>query len=502
MSEVTRGLSADGPDAPYGGVDDLLPYSPPPGRRDGGRHGRGAVAALVAGIVGLFAAGVFALTLATGDGGSSSPEDAVQGMLDAVAAEDVIGVLESLAPGERRALQGGIEDLADELRRLGVLDDSLDLRSLSGIDVEFEGVELASDRLADHLATVRVVAGTARTTTSPQELPLGPLVDDFLAEFPEDPRAVEPETTVDDMADDEAVIATVQEGGRWYVSLFYSIAEEGRTSADKPLPDFDAAVPAVGASSPEAAVEELARAAVALDVRRLVELTPPDEMQALHEYAPLFLADAEAQVAAFRAEGLELRLDRLDLSSDVSGDEAVVAVDAFAVSGAFDGEPVSASYDGECFVAEGEGERIESCVGDAGEQLDGLTLPPALLDLDMRLRTVQVDGQWYVSPTRSLLGSIVDVLRALERDDLESLVETVQQFVFGFAGLGGFQEYEQFEEYGSSIEHAPAVAPDLEQPPGAECFAIMDQQDPNASPEEFEARFEEFDRCMQKANAG
>ena len=97
---------------------------------------------------------------------------------------------------------------------------------------------------------------------------------------------------------DTATLVTIKDGDGWHVSLWYSVAEAARKDAGKPAPEFGQGVEAKGADSPEAAVEELFASMGTLDVRRMIELTPPDEMAALHDYAPLFLDDAEAAAPA------------------------------------------------------------------------------------------------------------------------------------------------------------------------------------------------------------
>ena len=483
-------------------ISSLLPYTPPPASPPA--RGRGVVAALVVGIVGLLAAGVFALVLATGEGGSSTPEDAVQALLDAAAQEDVVGMLDSLAPAERRAIQQPVEDLAGELRRLGVLDDGFDLRSLDGIDLEFENVEMTSELLDDDVAVVNLVSGTVRATTTPREVPVGPVVEEFLSGLDEDPFDADPETTVEDIASEDVHVATIRDGGRWYVSLFYSVAEAARVSSSEQLPDFDTPVPAVGAASPEAAVEEMVRAALALDARRLVELSPPDEMAVLHDYAPLFLDDAETAVAELRARGpFELRLDRLDLDTDGDGDVAVVSASAFAVSGTLDGEPVEVTYDGDCLHARGQGEDLNVCTSDYEEQMDEISLPEGLRGMTLHVRVVNVDGAWYVSPTRTVLGAIVDILRAIERDELTHALEGFQNmFFYGLFGASGYQS-ESFEEIGGSVEVAPLEPHQpLPENPFRECWALFDDLGPESTPDERDAAERELQACMERSASG
>jgi len=493
---------------------DLPSYAPAPGEfQQANRPRSGVVAALVVGIVGLFASAVFALALFGGEGGASTPEDAVHQMLDAVEQEDVIGVLESLAPGERDAMRDPVEDVASELKRLGILDEGFDLGKIGGVDVEFENVELSSESIADHLAAVQIVGGTARATTTPDELPIGPVLRDLMSEFGAD--EIEPSATTEDLAEGEVTIATVKAGGRWYVSLFYSIAETARRAAGEPLPDFGSGVPAEGAESPEAAVEGLLHAAVDLDVRRLIALTPPDEMAALHDYAPLFLDDAEEDIAGLREGGFDLHVDGLELDTDVDADRARVAFKAVAFSGVVDGEAVSFSWDGECVRVEAPQMGVEEqCRGDEPSADDEMLfpIPAGLGSLQFSLTAVQVDGAWYVSPTGSVLDLVVDVLRGLERED----VENIGDFFSGFFPFFGTSSSESFSSVGGSIEVEPGddelVPPTagvwlesddatLEPDAQFECYSMFEEAEP-ATEDEYRAIEAEVERCLEAARGG
>jgi len=232
-------------------------------------------------------------------------------------------------------------------------------------------------------------------------------------------------------------------------------------------------------------------------------------MAVLHDYAPLFLDDAEAAVAELRAEEpFELRLDRLEMDSETDGDVAVVSVSAFAVSGHFAGEPVELSYDGECFRALAGGDEMEQCAGNLGQSLGGIAFPAGLQGMDFRLRTVLVDGEWYVSPTRTVLGAFVDVLREIDEDDIEQFVEAFQEmFAYGF----GTSASQEFTEIGEAVEgdsfsgygelDAPHEIAPVDEDPFRECWAMMRNLTPESTPEEQEAAERELQACMERSMA-
>ena len=254
-------------------------------------------------------------------------------------------------------------------------------------------------------------------------------------------------------------------------------------------------MPAVGADSPEEAVDEMISAIERVDVERMIELTPPDEMGVLHDYAPLFLDELRAvrgwqrrlprrrvprRGRGRRPQGHPHPLrrrrhrrcstpppspttatdDRVSLLVDQDGSATEVALVqarqrhrlrrersrprperrgprgrrgtlAIDVKGTVDGEDLSAKLtatpDGDCILVSGDatsGDETEPiaeqlCPEDFSEE--GLSFagsPITLADVldnmgelvqfdnfsrlfDLGVVTVEVDGDWYVSPLRS-----------------------------------------------------------------------------------------------------
>jgi hypothetical protein len=441
------------PAAPATGVDidDLLPpYVPPPAPA---RRRPGKVVALAVGIVALLAASAFAVVSLTGDDGAGSPEDAVRQLLDAGSHEDLIGVMEALPPGERGAILDPVEDIAGELKRLGILDGGLDLSDVGGLDLEFSDVELSSTPLADGIAEVTVTRGTARARAIPKEIPIGPELDRILEGWGGSTE-FDPTTSTEDMSGTRLV--AIEEGGGCHVSLFYSIAEAARRDGDSPLPPFGHGVAARGAASPEAAVEEAVRAATALDVRRLVELTPPDEMRALHDYAPLFLDDAEQEVATMREDGVRVTVDDLVTEAKGSGDTRHVGVKRVSLR-VTDGDTTgSFSWNGRCMdfdPGDGSDARHE-CTDDAESPLHDVKVPE-----DMGVTVVRRDGAWYVSPTRTLLDLLVSALRAVDKGTIDKLADPEGLFGSMF-GTSGRESYSSDSSTGFVVPRTVSPGPD------------------------------------------
>jgi len=54
-------------------------------------------------------------------GGAATPAGAVSDLFTALGNSDVIGMLDSVAPGERDAIEPGLEDIFGQFKRLGIL---------------------------------------------------------------------------------------------------------------------------------------------------------------------------------------------------------------------------------------------------------------------------------------------------------------------------------------------------------------------------------------------
>ena len=415
--------------------EDLPEPEPAPARRTGRLLG------LWLGVVALLGAGIFGIAyLAADDEGS--PEEAVRRLLRAVADEDILGVLEALPPSEREPLQDELPRVAEELQRLEILSGDFELEEVSGVDLRFEDVTMQAREVGEGVSAVRFTGGTASYRVEPRELPLG----DFISEFADLPAEVQSgsDTIVSD--DDAGTeIVTILEDGRWYVSVYYSIAEAAREDAGAPVPEFGQGIEADGEESPEKAVEAMARAALALDVERAIALVDPEEGRALHDYAPLFIDDAKEAAASV---DFSAQLTSIDLSSEPAGDgRAVVAIEKFAVDFDTADGAGSVAFDGECVSLTGpdipeEAGRV--CPEDA-------ELPPGLGAAVSDLPTtgvvvVERGGEWYLSPTRTVLEALVGALEAVDGEDLENLSDFF---------IGAAESEERFSSVGEAIEASP-----------------------------------------------
>jgi hypothetical protein len=445
---------------------------------------RGANRGLLAvGLVAMLGGIGFAVVNLASSGGSDSPEAAVSGMLDSLNDEDVIGVLESLRPAERDALRGPIEESVSELERLDLLAD-VDLTGLQGVDLELEGYQLLTTELGDGVAAVTVTGGTISGAATPQELPIGGTLRQILEEDLEVEIPEGTEQSTEDLG--EFQLVAVQDGGSWYVSPGYSIAEWARQAADAPLPLFDGSVAPVGGESPEETVRALAQAAVDLDAEAAITQLDPEEMAALYDYAPLFLDDAD-EAAAEAMDEAEVSLELTDLAVEDGPDGTWrVLIRGFDLSVVYEGEydegSYAVSFDGECFTYEmestyhyddyydedgyGEGSPDESetetdegewCEGQPMLDEDGEEIVMPSLDTafdQLAVVTVERDGRWYVAPTRSVLSVIPTALSGVEPADIDELREWFREFWGGDAFFGTEME---FEEVGEAIDDSEGM---------------------------------------------
>ena len=417
------------PFAPGGGPQ--YPEPPPP------RRSKRTLVALVVGVVAVLGGGVFAATQLIGS--SSSPEAAVEKLFEAAADEDFLGLLEALPPGERDVLKGPIEDIATELKRLEILSGDADLGDFAGVEIEVDDLELSSSPIRDGMAEVRIDRGILRSSADPAKLPLGRFVRDVAGDDLAQATASAPE--VSDLRGDgpTEVLVAVEEDGRWYFSLWYTVAELSRRESGAPMPDLARRVNANGADSAEGAVDAFLRAAVRLDLQRMIELLPPDEARALHDYAPLFLDEAREAGEEFR-RSVQVDITQLDLrTAGRNGDRTLVQIERLGFDGVVRDENLRITYRDGCatlapITGRGQPERI--CPGDfedGAPELFERFLGTDSPDIDVEqpalgFATVERDGKWYVSPTATVLDNILAVLKVLDRGDLDALRDLAEEF--------------------------------------------------------------------------
>ena len=425
---------------------------------DGGSS-RGKVLGGIAAAVLVAIGGYFAFTqLAGADGGSDSPEAAVESLMGAFSDEDLVGVAETVLPGERRTYIDPSLEAIGRLQEWGVLADDLDTSDIAGVDFEIEGLELRTEEVADDVVNV-YVSGSMTAELDGEELPIGEVVESRMDEDPAD--LDEPAETAEFS---DVLITTVQDDGRWYVSAMYTVAETARAESDLSMPD---GIEPIGADSPEAAVDGFIDAASDLDLEEMVARLDPDEAAALQRYAPLFLDDAQAELDA-SIDDADLTID-IEVEQEVTmrDDIAIVTFPSFSARVEGDGEVAEVTFDGECTTITAEDETEEICVEDgSGSTIDFSDTPAGDLTAifeDMEpvgLVVAQHDGEWYVSPIRTYSEAILSVMRAIDGDEFEQIIDAIEdgslEQWFEDELEGQFEE--MFDEFRSDFDSEDCVS--------------------------------------------
>jgi hypothetical protein len=420
----------------------------------------GALAAVVA----TGAAGAFAVSNLTGtaQGGAATPEELGLSLLTAIENEDVLGVVDVLSPGERDVFRDPLVDLVSELTRLGVLSDDADLSRLLGVDVnlENEAVVATSTNVPD-ITNIDLQAD-ATITFDGADLPVGDLITENL---PDDMLTVMRGTRLTETDELDVRLTAVEEDGRWYFSVFHSVAEAARSELAPSSLIPVQGIGADGAESPEAAFDNLLDQVEALDLTGMIRALNPGEAAALQRYSPLFIEEAESLLAEVP---LEWEITRREFRVDESGDTAAVFVDALGIEGNVEGESFSLEFADGCVRASAAGESIEQCSEGAFDDATGVfdetpeikrlidTVNEAFSDveevgIEMRL----TDGLWYVSPITTSTEAGLALLRALDRSEIDAIVdqapaagdEFMELIVGGINGLpGALQGMEDFDD--------------------------------------------------------
>ncbi|NNE12572.1 MAG: hypothetical protein HKN41_10075 [Ilumatobacter sp.] len=418
---------------------------------DRSRRSKWLVAGAATSVFAVGAAGIFAVANLAGapEGGADSPADLGLTLLDAIEQEDVLGVIDTLSPGEREVFRDPMVDLVDELTRLELLSPDADLARLLGVDVEFSN-EAASEAPTNVGDIVNVdLRADATITFDGAEVPIGALITDNM---PDDLLTELRGTRLTETDELDFRLTAVEQDGRWYFSVFHTIAELARADAAPGSLIPATGIGSDGAESPEAAFDNMLDQVEALDLTGMMRSLNPGEAAALQRYAPMFVE--EAQTLLDDEVPLEWAITQREFRSDTSGDTATIFVDALAIEGAIDGEAFSLSFSDGCLRAEGMGESFAQCQSDTTAQTEEMLqdMPEAqrLLDtfteafsdmdevgLEMRLH----DGQWYVSPLTTMSEAMLAALRALDRSEIDALAEqfppAFDEFTRGiFGGFG------------------------------------------------------------------
>ena len=395
-------------------------YSAPPRRR-------GPILVAVVAVLALVAGGIGGLLWLNGRGGADSPSAAVQLLAADLAEQNLVGAVSRLHPAEATLATDLSTVITDELVRLEVLrpDAELGLGTVEIKDLRLD--DAAAEQVRADVVINKVVSGTVTMSQGSADLPF---TDEFAQRaFPDGMVPAGQPTTID-LADVAAQagepirLASVRVDGEWYVSLFYTAADYGLREAGLSWPATS--VPAVGAATPQDAVQETVQAILDQDARRLVELAPPGELQVVHDVGEVLIAEA-GRGAPSGASLVELETTETDVRGYTGLQLSRAVIDA-------DGQRVTVERDGDCLTATAPGGAPERfCSADVLDQF-GDTGDPTLQRLaprliqaafDVEVVTVEVDGAHYVSPGQTAINLYGDILGVLEPQDVRDLLDAM-----------------------------------------------------------------------------
>jgi hypothetical protein len=343
-----------------------------------------------------------------------------------------VGALSRLHPAERELLVESQTMFTDELKRLEIIRPDADLTTMSATFSGLRFDESAAETVRDDVVITKLVAGTVSMVDDPTRS----VFTDAFRDLALPKGGAGAPNTVDIARDapDGVRIATVLVDGRWYVSGFYTAADYALRAAGQPWPRTTVA--ARGAATATEALKQTVQAAMDADVRRLVELAPPGELQVLHDVGDALIA------AAGRTSPSGVRLLELETTeSSTPGGTAVTLQEVVLQND--DGDIATVRRDGSCIVARfgvaNSEKRICSFADFSSSGLGGssrgLTGQPAVdrvlpklfgVLTNPKIVVVEDGGQHYLSPFRTITTFYGDALRALTAQDVRDLLQAVR----------------------------------------------------------------------------
>ena len=422
--------------------------SPPPSKRR-----KGVLVAAVVTVIAVGGAATFAATQLAGSnaGGAASAQEVGEQVLVAIENEDVLGIFDMLMPGEREVFKQPTIDWVSELSRLEVLSADTDLAAIGGIDLSItDGSVEAVETNVDDITNLEL-SGEITAEIDGEALPVGELILDFGDDIELSELDESTSTELD------VPLTAVEVDGRWYLSVFFTAAEQARLSADQP-PDIPASgIEPSGGENPEDALDELLDGLEALDLSAVIAALNPGEAAALQRYAPLFIDDAQAMLDE---NPIELDFTQAEYTVTGDGSRRHASIDLLVVEGSLDGTAFNVKYADGCVTAAAEGEELNSCDIDdqlSGEEFDQYddmlsdgpvrdlidVLTEAFADYDQPgVTLVETDGSWFVSPIGTYYDQLLAFARALDRSELDAIIEAVppaaDAFFEDFFGVSDF----------------------------------------------------------------
>jgi len=437
----TQGFPA-GQGQPWTGQQPAQPTPPSSNRKPIIITAAAVVVALLAGVAVYFLA-IRDSSSPVASTGAESPQDSVTALFNTLGNSDPIGLADQLDPAEAALFTDLNSDLITELKRLEVLSPEASADSMTGTTIKVENLTMEDqvETINDHVQIVKLTGGTITIASDPNNIPLS---DSFKEQFGAEIDQAQPESQTVNIADAVADnngepirVATVNRDGQWYVSLFYTIADNAVHAEGLPNPTQADIIKPEGFGKPEEAVDALLERATKGDVRGVIALLPPDEMSVMHDYGQLIIDQSGAGELTSEMTDLGFELGEITYDvTDVTGGKKVsfasieLTVDgqtATIVRDVANGS-VTLKADGEAPVTLDEttiDTYLDDAIGSEGLDAQGLDIVKREFKqlIGLGVVTVEVDGQWYVSPVRSVSDIFVSLMKGLEPGDIEYLVQ-------------------------------------------------------------------------------
>jgi hypothetical protein len=405
-------------------------------------RGRGKLIAGAAAVIVLAGGGVatyVAFSDSSGKGGAGSPKAAVQKFVGDLNNSDFLGLLDDLAPGEKRALADPVRDEITQLKRLKVLQPNADPNKVTSVHIAATGLTFDSKTVSvnDHVQIVKLTGGKVQISADARKIPL---TKQFLdAAFPDGlPASASEEQTVDigdaikQNGGEPIHIATEKVGDKWYPSLFYTIADYATTSAGLQTPTPADRIPDRGAATADDAVRDVITAAAQQNAGRLIELASPDELAALHDYGMLIVnAAGTGSPATFKVNDIQFthksissgqRLILKSLDVEAGGQQVKVVVDKSCYT-------VTVGSDTKHMCANDLIDMVLNEFGGFAGQAPKLTAAQrtAFTHLIDGVSSVGIDvsqtgGAWYVDAVHTYFDLTGTILSGLQGSDLYELI--------------------------------------------------------------------------------
>jgi hypothetical protein len=432
-----------GPPVPHDWVQQpaihpITPLSPTPSPK----QRRGKLISGITAVVVLAGGGVvtyLALADSSSGQGAASPRGAVQQIVADINSSDLVGMLDSLAPAERTAIADPLIKDFGELRRSHILSSDADLSHVAGTSVSLTGLAYGPSVVVnDHVQIVQLTGGTVHVDADLSKLPFS---SEFISQVAPHGGLTGSESSTVDIAkairdnDGKPIrIATEKVSGRWYPSLLYTIADNATTDSGLPAPTAADAIPAQGATSAEAAVQQEVMALLDGDITDAIKLTSPDELAVLHDYGGVLIDQIGPSYSA-----APIKIDNLSLTS-TPGPNGIRYVDLKSVTVRIDhGGSVTLSVDGTCvrMTVSGHPTRrmcASQIVNQLSQMARGFGGRPltsaqrhAVQDLAAGDRiggivATQIGQQWYVNPVQTIFSGTTRLLGSLKGNDLLELI--------------------------------------------------------------------------------